>query len=68
MTLLYFDPGIGALIIQTLIATVAGVILFSKNLLFKFKRFLGLVKKEQNDLYGDISIDEDQNKTPKSDD
>ena len=45
MIFLYFDPGIGALIIQTLIAAVAGIVLFSKNLLFKIKTFLGFARE-----------------------
>ena len=45
MYLLYFDPGLGAMIIQGVIAAVAGVILFSKNLLYKIKLFFSLVKK-----------------------
>ena len=31
MHFLYFDPGLGAMIIQAIVAAVAGVILFSKN-------------------------------------
>lgn len=56
MISLYFDPGLGAMIIQALIAAVAGVVLFSKNLLNKVKLFFGLAKK--SDIYGDIDIDE----------
>ena len=56
MISLYFDPGLGAMIIQALIAAVAGVVLFSKNLLNKVKLFFGLAKK--SDLYSDIDIDE----------
>ena len=39
MHFLYFDPGLGAMIIQAIVAAVAGVLLFSKNLLFKSKSF-----------------------------
>ena len=56
MISLYFDPGLGAMIIQALIAAVAGVVLFSKNLLNKVKLFFRLAKK--SDLYSDIDIDE----------
>jgi hypothetical protein len=64
MTFLYFDPGLGAMIIQAVIAAVAGVILFSKNLMYKIKLFFGLVK-EEDDLFDDIDIKETdiENKT-----
>ena len=52
---LYFDPGLGAMIIQAIIAAVAGVILFSKNLMFKIKAFLGISKSEE-DVFDDIDI------------
>ena len=57
MYLLYFDPGLGAMIIQGVIAAVAGVILFSKNLLYKIKLFFSLVKKEDG-LFDDINIED----------
>ena len=57
MYLLYFDPGLGAMIIQGIIAAVAGVILFSKNLMYKIKLFFSLVKKD-DDLFDDINIDD----------
>ncbi|WP_299128920.1 hypothetical protein [uncultured Winogradskyella sp.] len=56
MHFLYFDPGLGAMIIQTIIAAVAGVILFSKNLMYKIKLFLGLAKKDKDDVFDDIDI------------
>ncbi|MEH6538122.1 MAG: hypothetical protein V7719_17105 [Psychroserpens sp.] len=52
---LYFDPGLGAMIIQAIIAAVAGVVLFSKNLMFKIKSFLGITKNEE-DVFDDIDI------------
>jgi hypothetical protein len=57
MYFLYFDPGLGAMIIQALVAIVAGVVLFSKNLLYKIKLFFGLVKEDQS-LFEDINVDE----------
>lgn len=57
MYFLYFDPGLGAMIIQALVAVVAGVVLFSKNLLYKIKLFFGLVKEDQS-LFDDINVDE----------
>ncbi|WP_299890738.1 hypothetical protein [uncultured Lacinutrix sp.] len=64
MTFLYFDPGLGAMIIQAIIAAVAGVVLFSKNLMYKIKLFFGLVKEEE-DLFDDINIEDTdiENKT-----
>ena len=58
MYLLYFDPGLGAMILQAIIAAVAGVVLFSKNIMYKIKLFLGLTKKKENDLFDDINIDD----------
>ena len=58
MTFLYFDPGLGAMIVQAIVAVVAGVVLFSKNLLYKVKLFLGIVKEQENDLFDDIDIED----------
>ena len=58
MYFLYFDPGLGAMIIQAVIAAVAGVVLFSKNLMYKIKLFLGIVKEDENDLFDDIEVDD----------
>jgi hypothetical protein len=57
MYFLYFDPGLGAMIIQALVAIVAGVVLFSKNLLYKIKLFFGLVKEDES-LFDDINVDD----------
>lgn len=56
MYFLYFDPGLGAMIIQAIVAVVAGVVLFSKNLMYKIKLFLGIAQKDNNDLFDDINI------------
>lgn len=56
MISLYFDPGLGAMIIQAVIAAVAGVVLFSKNLMYKIKLFFGLVKPSKDDVFDDIEI------------
>lgn len=56
MYVLYFDPGLGAMIIQAIIAAVAGVVLFSKNLMYKIKLFLGMAKKEDDGVFDDIEI------------
>ncbi len=54
---LYFDPGLGAMILQAIVAAVAGVILFSKNLMYKIKLFFGIHKTE-DDVFDDIDIKE----------
>lgn len=51
---LYFDPGTGALIVQLLVAAGASVALFYKRISFKVKSMFG--KKEEEDLMGDIDI------------
>ena len=67
MYFLYFDPGLGAMVIQAIVAAVAGLILFSKNLLYKIKIFFNLIK-EKEDLFDDITIkDTDIENTSNSD-
>jgi len=61
MNFLYFDPGLGAMIVQAVVAVAAGVLLFSKNAMYKIKAFFGLVKKE--DSYDSIDIDEQDTET-----
>ena len=41
----YFDPGTGSLLVQSLVATVGGVILFFKNITFKIKNLVSGYKK-----------------------
>ena len=48
MNFLYFDPGLGAMIVQAVVAAAAGILLFSKNAMYKVKAFFGLVKKEDS--------------------
>ncbi|PKG51121.1 MULTISPECIES: hypothetical protein [Olleya] len=63
---LYFDPGLGAMIIQSIVAAVAAILLFSKNIMYKVKVFLGMDKKENDDLFDDINVkDSDTDKTSK---
>ncbi len=59
--LLYFDPGLGAMILQAIVAAVAGVILFSKNVMYKIKLFLGFTKPNEDDLFEDININDSEN-------
>lgn len=54
---LYFDPGLGAMIVQAIVAAAAGILLFSKNVMYKVKSFFGLVKEEDKD-YNSIDIED----------
>jgi hypothetical protein len=57
MNFLYFDAGTGAMIVQGLVAAAAGILLFSKGVLYKVKSFFGLMKEEE-DTYDSIDVDE----------
>lgn len=57
MNFLYFDPGLGAMIVQAVVAVAAGVILFSKNALHKVKSFFGLVKEDST--FNSIDVEEE---------
>ncbi len=59
---LYFDPGLGAMIVQGIVAFAAGILLFSKNAMYKVKAFFGLLKDE-DDKYDSIDIDEEETET-----
>ena len=45
------------MIFQAIVAVAAGVLLFSKNVLYKVKSFFGLVKED--DSYDSIDVDEE---------
>ncbi|MCG2419594.1 hypothetical protein K8089_11220 [Aequorivita sp. F47161] len=62
MNFLYFDPGLGAMIVQALVAAAAGILLFSKSVLYKVKSFFGLVKEEE-DTYDSIDVEEQDTNT-----
>ena len=62
MNFLYFDPGLGAMIIQAVVAAAAGVLLFSKGVMYKVKSFFGIAKEEE-DTYDSIDIDEQDTET-----
>ncbi|MDX1782590.1 hypothetical protein [Xanthomarina gelatinilytica] len=62
MNFLYFDPGLGAMIVQAVVAAAAGILLFSKNVMYKVKSFFGLVKEEE-DTYDSIDIEEEDTHT-----
>lgn len=57
MNFLYFDPGLGAMIVQAVVAAAAGVLLFSKNAMYKLKSFFGMTKDD--DGYDSIDVDEE---------
>jgi len=57
MNFLYFDAGIAAMVVQAVVAAAAGILLFSKGVLYKVKSFFGLVK-ESEDTYDSIDIEE----------
>lgn len=58
---LYFDPGTGALIAQAVAATAAAGALFYKRIVLMVKSVFG--KKHEQDLMGDIDIEENANGT-----
>lgn len=60
MIVLYFDPGLGAMLVQALIAAAASVIVFSKNVKDKIQNFFSNKKVEKPD-QDSINIDEDEN-------
>ncbi|MRT18048.1 hypothetical protein F3C99_13945 [Vitellibacter sp. q18] len=62
MNFLYFDPGLGAMIVQAVVAAAAGILLFSKNVMYKVKSFFGLVK-EKEDTYDSIDVEEQDTNT-----
>lgn len=61
MTLLYFDPGTGALIVQFLAAAVAGVLMFYRTVLQKVKRVFGIETKKEDDFMDEADKNESQN-------
>ena len=56
MQFLYFDPGLGAMIVHAIVAAVAGVLLFTKNIVYKIKIIFGIKAKE--DVTDSIDIDD----------
>lgn len=59
MTLLYFDPGTGALIVQFLAAGMAGVLLFYKTVKQKIRNIFGLKDKKEDDFMDETNSDKD---------
>ncbi len=52
----------GAMLVQGLVAAAAGILLFSKGVMYKVKSFLGLTKEEE-DTYDSIDVDEKDTET-----
>mgnify|MGYP000255266143 FL=1 len=50
------------MIVQALVAAAAGILLFSKSVMYKVKSFFGLVKEEK-DTYDSIDIEEQDTDT-----
>ncbi|MFT7073069.1 hypothetical protein [Patiriisocius sp. Uisw_017] len=57
MIFLYFDAGTGMMIVQAIAAAAAGILLFSKGVMYKIKALFGL-NKDEEDPYDSIDIDE----------
>ncbi|MAT90853.1 MAG: hypothetical protein CMC35_09170 [Flavobacteriaceae bacterium] len=64
MNFLYFDPGLGAMIVQALVAAAAGILLFSKNVMYKVKSILGLTKEDAEEDSIDIEDETDAHDRP----
>lgn len=69
MHFLYFDAGLGAMLIQAIVAAVAGIALFYKSIMYKIKSIFGLDKSTaENDVFDDINIDDSKIENPSKDD
>lgn len=62
MLINYFDPGLGAMIVQALIAGIASILVFSKNINTKIKNILTSKKNKQN-AQDSIIIEDDEERT-----
>mgnify|MGYP003683057127 CR=1 FL=1 len=59
MDFLYFDAGLGAMLIQAIVAAVAGIALFYKSIKYKIRSIFGLDKDtSENEVFDDINIDD----------
>ena len=50
------------MIVQAVVAAAAGILLFSKNVMYKVKSFFGLTK-EKEDTYDSIDVEEEDTDT-----
>lgn len=61
--ILYFDPGLGAMIAQAAIAAFAGFVLFYKTVIATVKGWLGMNTKNETDSFEDsYDIDNEDDK------
>lgn len=60
--LLYFDPGLGAMIAQAAIAAFAGFALFYKTVIATVKGWLGMNKEPKNSFEDAYDSEDDENK------
>ncbi|AZQ42741.1 hypothetical protein [Nonlabens ponticola] len=58
--LLYFDPGLGAMIAQAAIAAFAGFVLFYKTVIATVKHWLGMDKTDTADSFDDAYQQEEK--------
>lgn len=69
MHFLYFDAGLGAMLIQAIVAAVAGFALFYKSIKYKIRSIFGLDKNaSENEVFDDINIDDSKIEKPSKDD
>lgn len=63
MNFLYFDAGIAAMLVQAVVAAAAGILLFSKGVMYKVKSFFGFKNEEEEDTYDSIDVEEEDTDT-----
>ncbi|QHI36363.1 hypothetical protein IMCC3317_17250 [Kordia antarctica] len=69
MHFLYFDAGLGAMLIQAIVAAVAGIALFYKSIKYKVRSMLGMDKNTtENEVFDDINIDDSKIENAPKDD
>jgi hypothetical protein len=69
MHFLYFDAGLGAMLIQAIVAAVAGIALFYKSIKYKIRSIFGMDKNTtENEVFDDINMDDSTIENPSKDD
>jgi hypothetical protein len=69
MHFLYFDAGLGAMLIQAIVAAVAGIALFYKSIKYKVRSIFGMDKNTtENEVFDDINMDDSTIENPSKDD
>ena len=61
--LLYFDPGLGAMIAQAAIAAFAGFVLFYKTVIATVKGWLGMNNQEKDSFDEAYENEDEENKS-----